>query len=105
VKSPPSLPALIYTVNAQLKKDELSGHITEILQGVRRHITIIFDQVIDEQTSTVALQEVLKGFNMNMEAVHVLDRTTHSILKFNTIPTITTNGCPVTAEAAATCLK
>src|SRR6266568_1683653 len=78
--SPPSLPALIFSANAALKKADATGHITEILQGVRRHITIIFNQVVDENTSTLALQEVLRGFKTTTEDAHILQRPTYSVL-------------------------
>src|SRR6266704_3334264 len=67
-KAPASLPALIFSVNAALKKADATGKITEILQGVHRHITIVFDQVVDDETSKLALQEVLKNFKTMVEA-------------------------------------
>ena len=102
--TPVSFPALIFLANTALKKADATGKIKEILQGVRRHITIVFDRVVDDETSKLALQEVLRGFKTTVEAAHVLERTTYSILKFNAIPTITPDGRPVTAEMAATCL-
>src|SRR6266704_1908892 len=40
-----------------------------------------------------------------IEAAHVLERLTYSILKFSAVPTVTPDGRPVTAEMAATCLQ
>ena len=98
---PSSLPALIYTVNKQLKTAKLNGQIKEILQGLRRHITIVFDQVVEDDTSKYALNEVLKGFKTEERDSHLLERPTHSSLKFNAVPTVTTSGqpsasCPLT---------
>src|SRR6266571_4562029 len=102
---PTSLPALIFSVNAALKKADATGRIKEILQGVRRHITIVFDRVVDDETSKLALQEVLRGFKTTVEAAHILECTTYSILKFNAIPTVTPDGRPITAKMAATCIS
>jgi len=103
--APSSLPALIYSANAALKNADATGHIKEILQGVRRHITIVFDQVVDDNTSALTLREVLQGFKTTTEAAHVLERTTYSVLKFNAVPTITSDGRPISAQMAATCLS
>src|ERR1700756_2320352 len=101
-----SIPALITSVNATLKKSaDINVQIKEILQGVRRHITVVFDKTAEEEESKAALDEVLKGFKTMTNASHVLERETYSILKFNTVPTITNDGCPVTAELAAACLS
>ena len=102
---PASIPALITSVNAFLKKENTDVQVKEILQGVRRHITVVFDKATDDKTSQLALREVLKGFKTTPSAAHVLERKTYSILKFNAVPTITNDGRPVTAELAAACLS
>src|ERR1700759_4697649 len=102
---PPSLPALIVEVNKALKKAESAGTVKEILQGVRRHLTIVFHQTVDDATSKLALAEVLKAFRTKEEDAHVLDRPTFSLLKFTAVPTITTDGRPVTVEIATACLQ
>jgi hypothetical protein len=101
---PISLPALLQAVNKRLIDDKLTGRVTEILSGVRRHLTVVFDRVVDDETSKVALREVLRGCKTDEVSSHVLDRTTHSILKFNAVPTVTPDGQEVTAAMAATCL-
>jgi hypothetical protein len=103
--TPPSFPALITSVNKSLIEAKASGRVKEILQGVRRHITIVFDQVVDDDTGKIALREVLKGFKTTEESVHVLDRTTHSILKFTAVPTVTLSGRKVDEALVATCLQ
>jgi hypothetical protein len=102
---PTSIPATIVDVNTELRKLKLTGKVTEILQGVRRHITIVFDQVVDDTTSQAALRVALAKFNTRKEDVHILERPTHSILKFTAIPTVTPDGRQVTAEMAASCLQ
>src|ERR1700759_1972530 len=102
---PPSLPALIVEVNKALKKAQSAGTVKEILQGVRRHLTIVFHQTVDDATSKLALAEVLKAFRTKEEDAHVLDRPTFSLLKFTAVPTITTDGRPVTVEIATACLQ
>jgi hypothetical protein len=61
--------------------------------------------VVEDTTSKTALAEVLKGFKTKEQDAHILDRPTHSLLKFNAVPTITPDGQPVTAAMAATCLS
>jgi hypothetical protein len=102
--TPVSLPALLQAVNKRLIDDELTGRVKELLLGVRRHITIVFDRVVDDDVSKIALREVLRGFKASEEAAQVLERPTHSILKFNAVPTVTHDGQPITAAIAATCL-
>ena len=60
---------------------------------------------MDDDTSATALREVLKGFKTDSETAHILERDTYSILKFNAVPTITADGRPISAEAAATCIS
>jgi hypothetical protein len=103
--TPASLPSLIHSVNAKLSAAKFTGRITEILTGVRRHLTIVFDHVVDDATSKLAMQEVLTAFKTNEESAHLLERPTHSILKFNAVPTITPGGQEVTAAMAASCLS
>jgi hypothetical protein len=103
--TPTSLPALLQAVNKRLIEDKLAGRIKELLIGVRRHITIVFDRVVDDSISKVATQEVLRGFKANETDAHILDRPTHSLLKFNAVPTITHDGQKITAAVAATCLS
>jgi hypothetical protein len=103
-KTPASIPAVIFDTNKELKKQKLEGQITEILQGVRRHVTIVFNQVVDHTTSQHALRTVLARFSTTREEAHVLTRPTHSILKFTAMPTVTPDGQEVTSEMAATCL-
>jgi hypothetical protein len=104
--TPPSLPAVISAVNGLLIKAKRTGRIKEILPGVRRHITIIFDTVVDYDTSAQATREVLVHFKtrVGQDEAKVLERPTHSLLKFAAVPTVTPDGRPVTAEMAATCL-
>ena len=102
---PPSIPAVISAVNAELKSLQLDGRVTEILQGVHRHITIIFNHVVDDATSQAALRSALAQFNTKKEDIHILGRTTHSILKFTAVPTVAPDGRQVTVEMAASCLQ
>jgi hypothetical protein len=103
--TPASLPSLIHSVNGTLSAAEFTGKITEILTGVRRHLTVVFDQVVDDPTRTLAMQEVLKAFKTTEESAHRLERSTHSVLKFNAVPTVTPGGQEVTAAMAASCLS
>ena len=50
-------------------------------------------------------EALLKAFNTKPSDAHVLERQTYSLLKFNAVPTITSDGRPVTAELAAQCLS
>jgi hypothetical protein len=104
--TPPSFPAVISAVNGLLIKAKRSAHIKEILPGVRRHITIVFDTTVDYDTSSQAIREVLVHFKTRVgeDEAKVLERPTHSLLKFTAVPTVTPDGRPVTAEMAATCL-
>ena len=103
--TPISIPATIHAANSELKKQKLEGRVTEILQGVRRHITIVFNQVVDDATSQAALRAVLHEFKTRKEDAHVLVRPTHSILKFTAVPIVTPDDRQVTAEMATTCLR
>jgi hypothetical protein len=103
--APTSIPALIQAVNKRLIDDKLAGRVKELLIGVRRHITIVFDRVVDDEVSKIALREALRGFKTGDDEATVLDRPTHSILKFNAVPTITHDGQKVTAAVAAACLQ
>ena len=82
----------------------MDGKVTEILQGVRRHVTIVFDKVVDDATSQVALRQVLARFHTTREEAHILERPTHLILKFTTVPTVCPDGRQVSEAMAATCL-
>jgi hypothetical protein len=103
--TPASLPSLIHAVNKSISSADLAGCVTEILLGLRRHLTIVFDQVVEEDTRKLALQEVLVAFKTTPSAAHQLERPTHSILKFNAVPTVTPGGQEVTAAMAASCLS
>jgi hypothetical protein len=105
VAIPPSLPAVISSVNGGLKSLNVDGRVTEILQGVRRHITIVFDRVVDDATSQAALRSVFTHFKTKKEDVHILERPTHSILKFTAVPTVAPDGRQVTMEMIAACLQ
>src|ERR1700760_3417863 len=102
---PPSLPAVTATVNAFLRKEKADVQIKDILQGVRRHLTVVFNKSTDDETGQLALREVLKAFNTKLSNAHILERQTYSLLKFNAVPTITSDGRPITAELAAQCLS
>ena len=82
----------------------MEGRVTEILQGVRRHVTIVFDRVVDDATSQYALRRILAQFSTTREEAYILDRPTHSVLKFTAVPTVTPDGQQVTAEMATTML-
>jgi hypothetical protein len=83
----------------------LAGRVKELLMGVRRHVTVVFDRVVEDDISKVALHEVLKGFKTSDVDSKILERPTHSVLKFNAVPTITHDGQKVTAAVAAACLQ
>src|SRR6266478_8071940 len=101
---PPSIPAVISAINSGLKSLQLDGRVTEILQGVHRHITIVFNHIVDDTTSQATLWSVLTQFNTKKEDVHILDQTTHSILKFTAMPIVAPDSHQVTVEMAASCL-
>jgi hypothetical protein len=103
--TPTSIPALIQSANKRLIDEKLAGRIKELLLGVRRHVTIVFDRVVEDSVSKTALYEVLKGFKTSEVDSTILTRTTHSVLKFNAVPTITHDGQKVTAAVAAACLQ
>src|ERR1700759_4739994 len=102
---PPSLPALTVEVNKALKKAQSPAIVKDILQGVRRHITVVFTQTVDDAASKIALTEVLKAFKTKEEDAHLLNRPTYSLLKFTAVPTVARDGCPITAEIATACLQ
>ena len=66
---------------------------------------MVFTKATDDETGRTALREVLKAFSTTPTAAHTLERQMYSVLKFNAVPTITTDGRPVTAELAAQCLS
>jgi hypothetical protein len=103
--TPASIPSLLHTVNKTLASAKLTGRVTELLTGVRRHITIVFDQVVDDSTSKLAMRTVLEAFKTTDSDALRLERQTHSILKFNAVPTTTPGGQEVTAAMAASCLS
>ena len=103
-KVPPSFPAVITDANKALRTLGLEGAITDILYGVRRHLTLIFDQVIDDTTRTAALNFVLGKFNATPAAAQELKRATHLILKFTAVPTVSHDGCHQISEDIATAL-
>ena len=72
----------------------------EILIGLRRHITIIFDRSVEGEIRTVALDYILGKFNTKRDDVHLLERSTVSILKFTAVPTVTNDGRQVTEDLA-----
>jgi hypothetical protein len=101
---PSSLPAIIANVNSQLETLGATQKVTEILHGVRRHLTIVFATAVEDLTKKVVLRAILAAFKTENEHVHILERSTHSILKFNAVPTSTPDGRPVTPEMVTTCL-
>jgi hypothetical protein len=60
---------------------------------------------VDDSVSRVALDAILTRFTTTRAASVVLERPTASILKFTAIPTITSDGQPLSSEHAATCIK
>jgi hypothetical protein len=102
---PSSIPAVINDVNALLKKDEHECRVREILIGLRRHITIIFDRAVEGAPVTLTLDSVLGKFNTRKEDVHRLERVTTSILKFTAVPTVTNDGRQVTEDLAYSFLR
>src|SRR6201994_945263 len=103
---PVSIPATIAKVNKSCEEQELDILISEILIGVRRHITIVFNKAIPTgDAAHTAAEEVLQAFKTDPEAAHQLERTTHSILKFNAVPTIYPNRKPISAEVAEACIR
>jgi hypothetical protein len=104
-KVPPSIPAVIVDINKTLKEEKLDGRVREIHLGVRRHVTLIFDKVVEEATSQAALSAVLRKFNTTMDDTHVLERPTFSILKFTAVPTVTNDGRQVTDDIARNLLR
>src|ERR1700759_842827 len=105
VRFPPSLPALTVEVNKALKRARSPAIVKDIPQGVRRHITVVFTQTVDDAASKIALAEVLKAFKTKEEDAHLLSRPTYSLLKFTAVPTVARDGCPITAEIATACLQ
>src|ERR1700760_106263 len=104
-KVPSSIPGVINDTNVILKKDQYEGRVREILIGLRRHVTIIFDRAVEGEIRSVALDYILGKCNTNREAVHQLERTTVSILKFTTVPTVTNDGRQVTEDLAYSFLR
>src|ERR1700759_1549047 len=86
---PPSIPAVTANVNAFLHNEKADVQVKEILQGVRRHITVVFSKATDDDTSRKALRKVLKAFNTTPTAAHTLERQTDAGLKVTVVPTIT----------------
>jgi len=84
---------------------ELEGCVKEIHLGIRSHLNLVFDRVVDDQTRDAALEFVLGRFNTSSSATTMLERTTHSILKFTAVPTITNDGRQVTEDLAASFLR
>src|SRR6266571_3301210 len=105
VKTPPSIPAVLTDVNGLLNTLELEGRVKEIHLGIRSHLNLVFDQVVKHQTRTAALEFVLGRFHTSSSTTTVLERTTHSILKFTAVPTITNDGRKVTEDLAASFLR
>src|ERR1700760_1199618 len=101
---PPSLPALTVEVNKALKKAQSPTIVKDILQGARCHITVVFTQTVDDAASKIALAEVLKAFKTKEEDAHLLNWPTYSLLKFTAVPTVSSDGRPITAEVATACL-
>src|SRR6201994_3753621 len=101
----PSTPAVINDVNAVLKKDKYEGLVKEILLGLRRHVTIIFDRAVEGEIRSVALDYILGKFNTNRDDVHQLERPTISILKFTAVPTVTNDGRKVSEDLAYSFLR
>jgi len=105
VKVPPSIPAVVTNVNNLLRNGKFDGRVKEIHYGIRRHVTIVFNNAVDEGTSKTALDFVLGTFNTNREAAHLLERSTFSILKFPAVPTVTNDGTPVTSDHARSFIR
>jgi hypothetical protein len=95
---PPSIPDTIRVVNLELEKLGLAARVTEILSGVRRHVTVVLNTAVDDITRKVVLREVYDNFDTEAEHVHVLERSTHSILKFTAVPTVTPDGIRLDEE-------
>src|SRR6266704_1789826 len=104
-RPPPSIPAVLTDVNGLLTTMELEGRVKEIHLGIRSHLNLVFDRVVDNQTRNAALEFVLGRFNTFSSATTVLERTTHSILKFTAVPTVTNDGRQVTEDLAASFLR
>jgi hypothetical protein len=105
VKPPSSIPATITNVNNLLREGKFDGRVKEIQYGIRRHITIVFDRTVDDNTSRTALDFVLGTFNTNRDAAHLLERPTFSILKFTAVPTVTNDGRQVTNDHVASFIR
>src|ERR1700756_3250180 len=102
---PTLIPTTIAKVNKTLEEKELALRVKEILIGVRCHVTVIWDRVPDPSDDILATAEVLRAFKTDHESSHILQRRTHSILKFNTVPTVYPNGKLISAEVAEACLR
>src|SRR6266704_1258518 len=97
-KVPPSLPAVTADVNVNLKRMGFDERIKEIHYGICRHLNLVFDQTVSEQTHEFTLAFVLGRFNMDVSSATELERPTHSILKFTAVPTVTSNGVPIKVD-------
>src|ERR1700760_656407 len=104
-KVPPSLPAVITDVNAFLKKEKLDGRVKEIQFGIRRHLTVVFDKTVNDDTSKIALEAILGKFLTSREGCVLLERPTFSILKFTAVPTVSNDGRQITDDLAYSFLR
>ncbi len=105
VKVPPSLPAVIADANVNLKRMGCNERIKEIHYGIRRHLNLVFDQNVSNETRSFALNYVLGRFNAEPSSVTELERPTHSILKFTAVPTVSNNGTAIQAAHATALLR
>src|SRR6266571_1182685 len=105
VKVPPSLPAVAADVNVNLKRMGFDERIKEIHYGIRRHLNLVFDHTVSEQTREFSLAFVLGRFNTDASSTTMLERPTHSILKFTAVPTVTSNGTLIKVDLAAALLR
>src|SRR6266704_1903065 len=105
VKVPPSLPAVIADANVNPKRMGCNERIKEIHYGIRRHLNLVFDQNVSNETRSFALNYVLGRFNAEPSSVTELERPTHSILKFTAVPTVSNNGTAIQAAHATALLR
>jgi hypothetical protein len=81
----------------------LPTRATGVLLGVCRHVTVVLDRAVDDITKKVVLRTILDEFDAESGST-VLERTTHSILKFTAVPTVTPDGITVGEDRITDCL-
>src|SRR6266704_1889729 len=84
---------------------EYAEHVKEIHYGIHRHLNLVFDQNVSDETRVFALNFVLGRFDTDDSSITMLECLTHSILKFTTVLTVTSNGTSIQANHAATLLR